>query len=194
LALIEDKIPRARKPGPTYVRHKVRPGESLSVIANRYKTSINAIVAANNLKSRHSIRTGTWLKIPSRYVASGSTAASSKPSADQKDGAKGEIIKYRVKRGDSLWLLAKRYNTTVSEIKRLSGLSRSSLYVGQIITIRNGSDATAATSSKTYTVKKGDSLSVIAERHKISLAELLRLNNFNIKTTLYPGQTIIVKQ
>ncbi|MBN2568267.1 MAG: LysM peptidoglycan-binding domain-containing protein [Deltaproteobacteria bacterium] len=193
-ALVADKIPRARKPGPTYVRHKVRSGESLSVIANRYKTSINAIVAANNLRSQHSIRIGTWLKIPSRgYVASGSTDTSGKPSTDQKEAAKGEIIKYRVKRGDSLWLLAKRYDTTVSEIKRLSGLSRSSLYVGQIITIRNGSDATATTSTKTYTVKKGDSLSVIAERHRISLAELLRLNNFNIKTILYPGQTISVR-
>ena len=191
-ARIADKIPKAKKPGPAYVRHKVRRGESLSVIADRYKTSVRAIVAANHLRSRNTIRAGRWLKIPSRGYRV-SQSKTSKPAA-QRGVVNGKIIKYRVKRGDSLWLLAKRFNTTISETKRLSRLSRSRLYVGQTITIRNGNYVPVTSPSKTYTVRRGDCLSVIAEKNKISLALLLRLNNFNKKTILYAGQTIIVKE
>jgi membrane-bound lytic murein transglycosylase D len=191
-ALLSDKIPRARKPGPAYARHKVRRGESLSIIAARYKTSVRAIVAANRLRDKHSIRAGKWLKIPSRGYRI-SSDRTSKPVAQGKV-ATGKIITYRVKRGDSLWLLANRFNTTISDIKRLSGLSRNSLYVGQVITIRNGNNASAPSSSKTYKVRKGDSLSVIAARHGISLARLLKLNKFNRTTILHPGQTITVRE
>ena len=189
-ALIVDKIPKAKKPGPAYVRHKVRRGESLSVIADRYKTSVRAIVAANHLRSRHTIRAGRWLKIPARGYKVYKTKTS-KPTVQR---ASGKIIKYRVKKGDSLWLLARRFNTTISEIKKLSSLKRNSLYVGQVIKIRNGFYVEKTSSSKTYTVKRGDCLSVIAERNKISLARLLKLNKFNRKTILYPGQTVIVRE
>lgn len=189
-ALVVDKIPKAKKPGSGYVRHKVRRGEALSVIARRYKTSVRAIVAANHLRSKHTIRAGRWLKIPSRGYKVYKTKTS-KPTVRM---ASGKITKYRVKKGDSLWLLARRFNTTISEIKKLSSLKRSSLYVGQVIKIRNGHYVKTHSSSKTYTVKRGDCLSVIAKRNKISLARLLKLNKFNMKTILYPGQTIIVRE
>lgn len=195
-ASIIDKVQLAKKPGPAYVRHKVRRGESLSVIADRYRTSVRAIVALNHLRSRHTIRAGRWLKIPSRgYPVSSSRTTKEVVRSGATDG---ETIKYRVKKGDSLWLIARRFNTTISETKRLSGLSRSRLYVGQVITIRNGNyvsqTPSSTSSSKTYTVKRGDCLSVIAEKNRVSLAQILRLNNFNTKTILYPGQKIIVRE
>ena len=191
-ASIADTIPKARKPGPAYVRHKVRRGESLSVIADKYRTSVSAIVAANHLRSRHTIRAGRWLKIPSRgYRAPTSRTTKRIVPSGAKDG---KVITYRVKKGDSLWLLARRFNTTISETKKLSGLSRSRLYVGQVITIRNGNYVPSKSSTKTYTVKRGDCLSVIAEKNGVSLAKLLRLNKFSRKTTLYPGQKIIVRE
>ena len=191
-ARIVDTIPKAHKPGPAYVRHKVRRGESLSVIAARYRTSVSAIVAANHLRSRHSIRAGRWLKIPSRgYRPTASKTTKRTVTSGAKDG---KVITYRVKKGDSLWLLARRFNTTISETKRLSGLSRSRLYVGQVITIRNGNYVPPTSSSKTYTVKRGDCLSLIAEKNRMSLAKLLRLNSFSRKTILYPGQKIIVRE
>ena len=197
-AQIVDKVPKAARPGgPVYVRHKVKEGEALSVIARKYKTSVKAIVAANRLSSKHKIRAGKWLKIPTRSYkySAPKEYTSAKPVLK-----KGETITYRVKSGDSLWLLARRYGTTVSKIKRINGLSRNNLKIGQVLKI--GEEAATKTvakkraapsGSKTYTVRKGDSPYWIARRNKIKLAELLKMNNLTKKSFIHPGQTLILK-
>jgi membrane-bound lytic murein transglycosylase D len=63
-----DDMPVWRPPTPAYVIHKVRKGESLSIIAHRYRTSIRAIMALNGLKSAHFIKAGWKLKIPTRRI------------------------------------------------------------------------------------------------------------------------------
>jgi membrane-bound lytic murein transglycosylase D len=186
------KIPTSKRPGgPVYVRHKIRKGESLSVIARKYRTSVRAIVAANRLSSKHRIRAGKWLKIPTR--SSGYSGPKTYASA-QRAVTKGETVKYRVKKGDSLWLLARRFNTTVSIIKRVNGLRSNRLQIGQVLKIGEGTTKTtkkaASSSSKTYTVRKGDSLYLIARRNGIKLEKLLELNRMTKSSTIYPGQTI----
>ncbi|MBW2637491.1 MAG: LysM peptidoglycan-binding domain-containing protein [Deltaproteobacteria bacterium] len=197
-AQIVDKVPKAARPGgPVYVRHKVKQGEALSVIARKYKTSVKAIVAANRLSSKHKIRAGKWLKIPTR---------SYKYTAPKKYGSakpvlkKGETITYRVKKGDSLWLLARRYGTTVSKIKRISGLKSNSLKIGQVLKIGEEAATTtvakkkaAPSGSKKYTVRKGDSPYVIARKNNVRLADLLKMNNLTRKSRIYPGQKLILK-
>jgi len=197
-AQIVDKVPKAARPGgPVYVRHKVREGEALSVIARKYKTSVKAIVAANRLSSKHKIRAGKWLKIPTRSYkyAAPKEYTSAKPILK-----KGQVITYRVKKGDSLWLLARRYGTTVSTIKRINGLKRNNLKIGQVLKI--GEKVTTTTvakkkatpsGSKKYTVRKGDSPYLIARRNKMKLADLLRINNLTKKSRIFPGQKLILK-
>ncbi len=186
-ASILDEIPKAKKPGgPKYVRYKVEKGDTLSVIARKYKSSVNAIMAANKLTSKHSIRAGKWLKIPSRdYVYSGSPKG---PAVKE-----GGVAAYRVKKGDSLWLIAKRFDITVSEIKRLNGLQNNNLTIGQVLRIRSVSAGDNAVSAKTSIVRKGDTLSAIALRSGISLDNLLKLNNFDKCTIIRPGQMVIVR-
>ncbi len=179
-ALIINKIPKAKRPGGAkYIRYKVKKGDTLSVLSRRYKSSVNAIIAANRLTSKHSIRAGKWLKIPSRgYVYS------KKP---QKPALKeGGVAGYRVKKGDSLWLIARRFSTTVSEIKRLNGLRKNNLTIGQVIRIRSSSAGDNAVSAKTCVVKKGDTLSSIALKNGIRLDRLFKLNSFNKNTLIHP--------
>ncbi|HOO91230.1 MAG TPA: LysM peptidoglycan-binding domain-containing protein [Syntrophales bacterium] len=182
-----DKIVTAKRPGgPEYIRYKVKKGDTLSGLASRYKSSINAIMAANHLSSKHSIREGNWLKIPSRgYVYS---EESQIPTPKE-----GGVAGYRVKKGDSLWLIARRFDTTVSEIKKLNGLWRNDLTIGQIIKIRSSSAGDNAASSKTCVVEKGDTLSAIAHKNGIDLDTLLKLNSFDRDTVIHPGQQVIVR-
>jgi len=188
-AQIIDTVAKAKKPGGArYIRYKVRKGDTLSVLARRYKSSINAILAANHLTSKHHIRAGRWIKIPSRgYVYSKRTKRAPSPQG-------ADVSTYSVKKGDSLWLIAKRFGTTISEIKRLNGLRQNDLSIGQIIKIR-GTDmgAKKTTPSKTYTVRKGDTLSLIASRNRVSLNRLLQLNNLQRNTLIQPGQIITIK-
>lgn len=111
------------------------------------------------------------------------------------DGGDGERIVYRVKSGDYLGRIASRYRCTVPELKRWNGLKSNDIRVGQRLVIykRGGgpssSSSSASTSSSsasgsqssaptgTYTVKSGDTLSGIATRHGVTVAQLKQWNN-----------------
>ncbi len=185
-ALVVNQIPKSKLPGSArYVRHRIKKGESLSTIARKYGSSVRAIVRANHLTSRHRIRAGKCIKIPLRgysYVEAGVY----KPSRKITKSQKGKTITYKVKKGSSLWLIARRYDTTVSEIKKMNGLQSNRLKVGQVLRIRSGSG------KNSYVVRKGDCLGSIASKHKLSVHELLRLNGLSKKDNIYPGQVIVV--
>ena len=97
-------------------------------------------------------------------------------------------ISYVVKSGDTLWKLAREFNTTVDAIKRLNNLTSDALSVGQILLIPSNAPIEGGTS---YTVQSGDSLYKIAQRFNTTVAELKRLNNLT-SDTLSVGQVLIV--
>jgi membrane-bound lytic murein transglycosylase D len=101
--------------------HKVRPGESLSVIAQRYDTSTRELVALNNLKSRHKIRIGQRLRLPVSDLAAISANAGT----------------YTVKSGDSLSVIAERVGVSEQRLMALNGLeNKNRIYVGQVLVLR----------------------------------------------------------
>ncbi|MDB9822759.1 LysM peptidoglycan-binding domain-containing protein [Deltaproteobacteria bacterium] len=181
LAKLSD-IPAYRPPVAAYVEHKVRSGESLSVIAERYKTSIKAIMNMNNLKSRNYLRVGWNLKIPTGEVAYNSGEISST----------SQVSEYVVKKGDSLWKIAKRYNTTVNAIKSINKLQSTTLQIGQVLRISSGITVSSPGSTEKYVVKKGDSPYLIAKRNQMNLYEFLNLNNLTPQSTIFPGQIVQV--
>jgi membrane-bound lytic murein transglycosylase D len=191
-ALVENQIPESRVPRPAFVKHRVKRGESISVIADKYKSSVRAIVAYNRLKSSHKIREGQRLRIPARGYGYVQPKAKKRPRIKSLSKkllpGSGKVVKYKVKQGDSLWLMARHFDTTISEIKGINNLRSNRLSVGQIIEIKS------RTATRTYTVCKGDSLDEIARRHNISLKSLLRMNRLSPIDLIYPGQIIIVER
>ncbi len=123
-----EQIPKYQPPKTAYVIHRVRFGETLSGIALRYRVPVRRIVHANHLRSASRIWAGQRLKIPLRGRV---VMASTNPSPGNKS-----TVRYRVKKGDSLWLIAKRYNTTVARIKALNGIHSDLLHSGQVIMIQ----------------------------------------------------------
>jgi len=172
-------------PKDQYVVHRVRSGETLSTIARRYGSSVNKIVSANNLRSRNRIRAGQRLKIPSRYAPT-RTGGSSRPVAV----ATGPAAEHThvVRSGDSLWKLASRYGTTVDRIKRDNGLRNDRLTVGQKLKVNTG----IPPGSRTYAVRRGDTLGKIAKRHRVSLNSVLQANGLSSRSTIYPGQMLVI--
>lgn len=112
---IEQNVPMPN-PGPdtSTIQYTVRPGDSLWLIAQRYGTTVDAIKRLNGL-SGDMLSIGQVLKIP---------ASNSVP-----------YIEYTVRSGDTLWLLSRRYNTTVDAIKRMSGITSDLLSIGQVLRI-----------------------------------------------------------
>ena len=103
-----------------HVYHRVSKGETLSSIAKRYKTTVAAISQANNIRNRELIKIGRRLQIS----LSGGKVYASKS---------GET--YTVKKGDSLWFIAQKFNTDVETLKRINNLKSSNLALGQTINL-----------------------------------------------------------
>lgn len=90
---------------------------------------------------------------------------------------------HKVKSGETLGTIASRYETTVREIQRINGLSSTKIYVGQRLKVKgSGSTNTTPTpqqpaaDKKYYTVRSGDTFGKIAQRHRMSISQLRRLN------------------
>lgn len=133
--------------------YTVKKGDSLWLIANKYGTTVDELKNANNLKS-NSLSIGQTLIIP-----------------EKKEGTSN--ISYVVKKGDSLWLIANKYDTTVEKIKSTNNLKSNTLSIGQVLVIPSSSEFI------TYTVKKGDSLWLIANKYNTTVDNIKKLNNLS---------------
>ena len=133
--------------------YTVKKGDSLWLIANKYGTTVNELKSANNLKS-NTLSIGQTLIIPEK-----------KESTSK--------ISYVVKKGDSLWLIANKYDTTVEKIKSTNNLKSNTLSIGQVLVIPSSSEFI------TYTVKKGDSLWLIANKYNTTVDNIKKLNNLS---------------
>jgi membrane-bound lytic murein transglycosylase D len=182
-------IPVWHPPVSAYVKHRVIKGESLSVIARRYRTSVRAIMAMNGLKSRHFIRAGWKLKIPTRRYASSKRISLPAP------GLKtiGKSAEYVVRKGDSLWRIANRFGTTTKAIQSVNKLNDTYLRIGQVLMIPQDLSVFMEIKTQRYIVLKGDTPYMIAQRHRMNLSEFLRINSLAPRSTIYPGQVLLVK-
>ncbi|RBP02790.1 LysM peptidoglycan-binding domain-containing protein [Rossellomorea aquimaris] len=97
-----------------------------------------------------------------------------------------EAASYRVQSGDSLSVIAYKYDTSVSNLKNWNNLSSDMIYVNQVLEV-----SAPSTSAKTYTVQSGDYLSKIGVKFDVYLAELRAWNNLK-SDVIYPGQTLVV--
>lgn len=153
---IDNVIPPSPDTGVT--EYVVRSGDTLWLLAQRFNTTVDAIKNLNGLTGNN-LYIGQVLKIPTRETSGGS------------------YFEYVVRSGDTLWLLAQRFGTTVDAIKSLNGLSGSDLSIGQILKIPSAGTAPAPYFE--YTVRPGDTLWLLAQRFNTTVNALKNLNNLN---------------
>lgn len=143
-----------------YINYTVKKGDSLYSIASNYNTSVDIIKDINNLTS-NTLQVNQILKIPTSSTSS---------TIDYNN--------YTVVKGDSLYSIAKKFNTTVNTIIDLNNLTNNNLSIGQILKIPNTEGTNEEISNyTTYTVKKGDSLYTIASNYNTSINAIKDLNN-----------------
>ena len=183
-----DKIKTTYSPPPMYVYHRVRRGDTLSGLAKKYRTSIRAISNANHINRRHTIIAGKVLKIPSR-----DNNIRNKAIASYKIEP-GKTVKYKVKSGDSLWIIARKFGTTTKAIMSVNKLNNTTLSIGQTLYLTSKEQVKIAKNGgSTYRVRSGDSPFLIAKRHNMNLNRFLALNHLSKRSTIFPGQTLIVE-
>ncbi|MBN1197621.1 MAG: LysM peptidoglycan-binding domain-containing protein [Candidatus Aminicenantes bacterium] len=181
------QISRWIPPEATYVIHYVRPGETVSGIASRYRTSSRQIARLNRLRSNFLIRPGQRLKVPAR---GGVAPPGPRPqkAAPLQSASNGEAT-YTVKRGDSLYRISTMFAVSVKELREVNNLPGNQLHVGQKLTIPHKIPEGA----RTYVVQPGDTPYDIARSHSMTLQRFMSLNRLGSRTAIYPGQTVWVE-
>jgi membrane-bound lytic murein transglycosylase D len=184
-----------------WVRHKIKSGETLSHISEKYRTTIPLIKEVNNIKGTQ-IRAGKYLMIPTatKSLQAYSLSASSRTSAIQNTDRSGTKQVHIVRPGQSLWSISRNYGVTTRALAKWNGIAPiDTLSIGQKLVVwttpvlsqpvsLNQSRQSNALHALRYTVRKGDSLYLIANRFNIRVADIKRWNDLG--KYLQPGQKL----
>lgn len=185
--------------------YKVRSGDSLSTIAQRFDTTTPVIRNVNKLDSSM-IRVGQRLMIPAAASTSESYALSASERQDKKQSRQrdGEKVTYKIRPGDTFWDIAREHRVTVRNLAAWNSMApRDPLIPGKKLVIwsQNSNTSVASASSARgkamtrkvgYKVRKGDSLAAIAGRFSVNIRDIAGWNNLNTQRYLQPGQSLVL--
>jgi membrane-bound lytic murein transglycosylase D len=196
------QLPRSKRIN--WVRYKIKDGDTLSQIAVKYKTTAQLIKEVNSIKGT-SIRAGKYLLIPTatKSLQQYSLSEGSRLSKIKNTAKKGSTkLTHTVKSGESFWSISRKYGVDTRSLAKWNGMAPiDTLKIGQELVIwKPESSATLQRVSLTdtspqqkmhalrYTVRKGDSLSRIADKFNIRVADIKRWNK--VGKYLQPGQKL----
>ncbi|MGE7366934.1 LysM peptidoglycan-binding domain-containing protein [Desemzia incerta] len=195
----EETKPSAGTPsnntGSTATQHTVKAGNTLSGLAKQYGTTVANLKSVNNLKS-------DTIYVGQKLVIKGTANTETKPAPSTGTGSNTGTSSYAVKSGDTLSGIARKYNTTVVNLKSLNKLSSDTIYVGQKLAVsgtvkEEAKPSTGTPSSNTgssttqHTVKAGNTLSGLAKQYGTTVANLKSINNLK-SDIIYVGQKLTV--
>ena len=172
------------------ISYKIRSGDTLIGVANRYKIGVSDLAAANNLSTNSNLILGRSLTIPAagnRSTATSATSTSSAASTSTTSTGKklDNTENYKVQSGDGLIALARRFGVSVSDLAATNNLStKAQLQRGQTLKVPK--------MTVSYQVASGDSLIGLARKYGVSTKELADMNDIAPDTMLQRGQRLTV--
>lgn len=173
---------------PNYTNYIVKKGDTLYSIARANNISIDTLVKDNALTSNN-LTIGQSLKIRVPTEETTIIEECYGPDYTPPVDTTPVVTTYTVVKGDSLYQIAKRFNTTASAIMNLNNLPNTNLSIGQKLKIPQSTQTTQPT--ETYTVKSGDNLYSIARRFNTTVDAIKRKNNLT-SNNLSIGQKLII--
>ncbi|MCL1144694.1 LysM peptidoglycan-binding domain-containing protein [Shewanella sp. 10N.261.52.F9] len=179
-------------------RYKIKSGDSLGIIAKRYKTTISALKSVNDIKG-NTIVAGKFLLIPvsAKNLDEYLLSADQRLNRQQNKARGSSKITYKVKSGDSLWKIAKQHKVKTAQLASWNSMApKDPLQIGQKLVIWSGTRSTSSQGlsevmrTVNYKVRNGDSLARIAGKFNVSVNDLVRWNSLEKSKYIQPGQML----
>ena len=178
------------------VKHKVKSGDTLSVLAVKNNTTVNSIREANGMKKGDRLKLGKVLTIPNKRVTIASTKPVKKSSSKKSVKKRTKTVKHKVKSGDTLSVLASKNNTTVNSIREANGMKKGDrLKLGKVLIIPSKGKTTISKSKKRTRMassrsKRGDKqLAKTLKSTKFKKANSKKSSKFTISDILFTGKS-----
>ena len=137
-AQVIDEVPLAEKPRPAEsrrtmtVRHKVKAGDTIASLSNRYRTTPSAIRKQNRLLAKSNLKVGQTLIVAVSDSRTLKTSDKKRISTDvEMSGSGNATSSYKVKKGDTIFSLAKRFDTNVEDLRKINNIKGSTLKIDQ---------------------------------------------------------------
>ncbi|WP_029800740.1 lytic transglycosylase, partial [Vibrio parahaemolyticus] len=181
-----------RGKGMKVARYKVKPGDSLSMLAKKYGTTSKVIRRANGL-SNNNIRIGQYLLIPTSTKDDSKYALTAQNRLNKTQSqARGQLkLSHVVQSGESLWSIARDNKVSHKSLAKWNGMGpKDTLRVGQKLVIWKKSDQGAVIRTVFYNVRSGDTISGIASKFKVKSNDIVKWNSLHKQKYLKPGQKL----
>lgn len=195
-------------------KYTVKAGESVWSVSNKFGISMNQLIQWNNIKNNFIypgqqliVKSGTASNTASNNTSSSSTGTSSSNTSGQST--------YTVKAGESVWSVANKNGISMNQLVEWNNIKNNFIYPGQQLIVKGGSSTASTTAKNTttttsnatspvntstpstgdtkYTVKAGESVWSVANKHNITMNQLIEWNNIK-NNFIYPGQQVIIKK
>lgn len=185
-----------------WTRHRIKNGETLGHIADRYGTTTKVLKQINGVRGTL-IRAGGHLMVPHaiKSMHNYTLSAEARAARTRNQTRRGTRTEHVVQAGESFWSIAQRYGVNTRQLAAWNAMApRDTLAAGRRLVIWHNRPAivTAAanpgarTRKLVYTVRSGDSLARISSRFRISVGQLLKWNKISAKKYLQPGQRLVM--
>ncbi len=175
--------------GKTYILHEVEHGETLYSIGRRYGVSVENIIEANAIVQQNQIQVGQVLKIPlAKPANSDLNKDNDNTLIDKSDEKETEVVQYTVKKGETLYSIARKYGILLEDIIKLNHLSNNDISEGQVLIIKTTVGDVAVADTMTFETpldssaevgKPGDKETDIEQEDEFSLRYKEMLSNGN---------------
>lgn len=184
--------------------YRIRRGDTLNTVARRYRTTVAYLRDLNDLPRRKALRVGMKIYVPDRTPVKDRETTSRSVAKNKKSSqsavASTELSSdgryYIVQSGDSLFTIARKYSTSVSELQRINSMKRGRvLKVGMKIRVPapdNSSSAREVAKTKVHVVKRGENLSAIAAKYNVSMTDIKEKNKIRNPASLVVGARIVI--
>lgn len=182
-----------------FSKHKIKDGETLFSIARDYGMEVARLRKINDIDRGDKIIVGSSLYVEGELVENDNQSKSdlaSKEKRNKKEVESESIILHKVRKGETLEKISKKYGVTISEIKDWNGLGRDKIKVGNVLTIKTDEEPQIAKNEKTnskkqqviHKVKSGESLGTISKKYGVSENDIKEWNEDVINgNTIFAG-------